>query len=267
MASVETGMLNGAIPYLAVGDGPPLVMAMGLTATHEVPTGAERRMVLRIAMPLSSDFRVLRGQPEARAAPGHVDVGDRRAPEHRHRGGVRWGGAPHRHQHRWVGGVAAGRRSSRPRPSVWSSHRPTGSVRAAGSCSKSWRGSPGPGTPRSRVGPLMTAMVPSPVQRPMAPLVRRLAGSMAPEDPTDMLVTVDAEDAFDVGEVLHRISAPTLVIGGGRDAFYPRELFEQTAAGVQDGRAHIHPDWGHLRTSGSAATANITLGFLLAALT
>jgi pimeloyl-ACP methyl ester carboxylesterase len=89
----------------------------------------------------------------------------------------------------------------------------------------------------------MTAMVPSPVQRPMAPLVRRLAGSMAPEDPTDMLVTVDAEDAFDVGEVLHRISAPTFVIGGGRDAFYP-ELFEQTAAGVQDGRAHIQPDWG-----------------------
>jgi hypothetical protein len=32
------------------------------------------------------------------------------------------------------------------------------------------------------------------------------------------------------------------VIGGGKDAFYTRDLFEQTAAGVQDGRAHIHPD-------------------------
>jgi pimeloyl-ACP methyl ester carboxylesterase len=60
---------------------------------------------------------------------------------------------------------------------------------------------------------------------------------MAPEDPTDLLVTLDAEDAFDVGGQLHRISAPALVIGGGRDAFYPRELFEQTAVGVHDGRS------------------------------
>jgi pimeloyl-ACP methyl ester carboxylesterase len=45
-----------------------------------------------------------------------------------------------------------------------------------------------------------------------------------------------------------------------------RELFEQTAAGVVDGRAHIYPEWGHLRTSMSSATANLTLGFLLAAL-
>lgn len=81
-----------------------------------------------------------------------------------------------------------------------------------------------------------------------------------------MLVTLDAEEAFDVGELLHRISAPTLVVGGGKDVFYSRELFEQTAAGVQNGRAHIYPDWGHMRTSGSSATASLSLGFLLAAI-
>lgn len=85
----------------------------------------------------------------------------------------------------------------------------------------------------------MTAMLPTPLQRPTRPLVRRMARSMAPEDPTDMLVTLDAEDAFAVGEQLHRISAPTLVIGGGKDVSYPRELFEQTAEGVQHGRAHM----------------------------
>jgi homoserine acetyltransferase len=87
---------------------------------------------------------------------------------------------------------------------------------------------------------------------------------MTPEDPTDLLVTLDAEDAFDVGDQLHHIAAPTLVIGGAKDVFYTRELFEQTAAGVQDGRAHIYPDWGHGRTSMSSTTANLTLGFLLA---
>ena len=62
------------------------------------------------------------------------------------------------------------------------------------------------------------------------------------------------------------MTAPTLVIGGGKDVFYTRELFEGTAAGVQDGRAYIFQDWGHVRTSGSNATTNLTLGFLLAGL-
>ena len=60
--------------------------------------------------------------------------------------------------------------------------------------------------------------------------------------------------------------APTLVIGGAKDAFYTRELFEGTAAGVRDGRVHIFQDWGHVRTSGSGATTHLTLGFLLAGL-
>jgi len=111
----------------------------------------------------------------------------------------------------------------------------------------------------------MAHMLPTPLQRPARPLARVMMGSMAPEDPTDLLVTLDAEDAFDVGDQLQRITAPTLVIGGAKDIFYGRELFEQTAAGVQDGRAHIYPDWGHMRTSMSSTTANLTLGFFLAA--
>ena len=60
--------------------------------------------------------------------------------------------------------------------------------------------------------------------------------------------------------------APTLVIGGAKDAFYTRELFEGTAAGVRDGRVHIFQDSGHVRTSGSNATTHLILGFLLAGL-
>ena len=43
-------------------------------------------------------------------------------------------------------------------------------------------------------------------------------------DPSDMITTIVAEDAFDIAERLGEISAPTLVIGGGRDRFYPPEL-------------------------------------------
>jgi pimeloyl-ACP methyl ester carboxylesterase len=90
------------------------------------------------------------------------------------------------------------------------------------------------------------------------------AGPMVPADPTDVLVTLDAEDAFDVEADLPRVTAPTLVIGGGNDHFYTHELFQGTAAGVQDGRVHIFPGWGHVRASSSTATIHLTLGFMLA---
>lgn len=106
--------------------------------------------------------------------------------------------------------------------------------------------------------------VPALLRGPALFLFRLLARSMAPQDPTDMLVTLDAEAAFDVGDQLDQVAAPTLVIGGAKDPFYPREMFEQTAAGVQEGRVHIYPDWGHERAARSSTTAHITLGFLLA---
>jgi pimeloyl-ACP methyl ester carboxylesterase len=90
------------------------------------------------------------------------------------------------------------------------------------------------------------------------------AGRMTPADATDMLVTLEAEDAFDVEASLPRVTAPTLVIGGGRDDFYSEEQFRGTAAGVQDGRVHIFPDWGHVRASSSPATTNLALGFMFA---
>ena len=86
---------------------------------------------------------------------------------------------------------------------------------------------------------------------------------MTATDPSDMLVTLNAEDVFDVGDQLDRITAPTLVIGGAKDVSYTRELFEETAAGGKDGRAHIFPDWGQGRTATSSTTANLALRFFL----
>jgi pimeloyl-ACP methyl ester carboxylesterase len=86
---------------------------------------------------------------------------------------------------------------------------------------------------------------------------------MVPTDPGDMLVTLEAEDAFDVRADLPRITAPTLVIGGTKDSFYSPELFEETAREVGDGRAHILAGWGHVRVARSSATTNLALGFML----
>jgi pimeloyl-ACP methyl ester carboxylesterase len=117
------------------------------------------------------------------------------------------------------------------------------------------------GDPREAFAFLYAAMLPGPLRRPLRPVARIVAPKIA--DPTDMLVTLEAEDAMDVGSELPRITAPTLVIGGTKDPFYPRDLLEATAAGIVDGRAHLFEGWGHLRASGSKATTKRMLDFLL----
>jgi pimeloyl-ACP methyl ester carboxylesterase len=258
-------MLTGGIPYLAVGDGPPLVAVQGLTATHDVPRGMERRMALSTASSWRHDFRAivvnrkqgLQPGESMSAIAGHLasaietDVG-----EAVFLTGTSTGGS-----------VALQLAVDRPDlvralVVVASAYRlgPRGR-RMQQDLARMTRA----GDPAGGFAKLMTAMLPEQLRDPAYPLARAMMRSMASEDPSDLLVTLDAEDAFDVGDRLDSIDAPTLVIGGGRDPFYPRELFEETAARAKDGRAHIHPSWGHLRTSTSAATANITLGFMLAA--
>lgn len=91
-----------------------------------------------------------------------------------------------------------------------------------------------------------------------------LAGSsFAVDDPSDMLITIEAEDAFDAEPDLHRVQAPTLVLGGTADRFYSEDLFRRTAAGIPHGRAVIFPGKGHLYAGTSKAAASTALGFLL----
>ncbi|MCL3862509.1 hypothetical protein [Actinotalea sp. K2] len=92
-----------------------------------------------------------------------------------------------------------------------------------------------------------------------------LAGrAMASGGSSDALITIEAEDAFDVEATSRACPPPPLVIGGAKDQFYDEEMFRTTATGVADGRAHVFPTWGHMRTSSSTATTHLTLGFMLA---
>ena len=66
-----------------------------------------------------------------------------------------------------------------------------------------------------------------------------------PDDPTDLVVTIEAEDKFYFKEQLERIVAPTLVIAGTRDFFYTEELFRETAEGIPDARLILYQGMGH----------------------
>jgi len=265
MASVSTGVLGQGCSYLAVGDGPPLVQVLSLTPTHEALAGMERRMALSNASPFSNHYRVYVVKLKKGLQPGesmsdiarHVasaieeDIGEP----------VLLTGTS-------TGGSVA-LQLSVDHPDL---------VRALVMVASAYRLGPGgrqiqqelarrtrAGDAASGFAQMTSALLPSPLGGMVYPVARMMWRTMVPTDPADMLVTLDAEDVFDVGDQLERVTAPTLVIGGDRDVLYSRELFEQTAAGVRDGRAHIYPGWGHFRTSSSSTTANLALGFLFAA--
>ena len=260
----SAGFLHGDVPYLKIGQGPPLVMVPGLTPEHDVPTGWERRMAVASARPLAGDFTVyvanrkrgLKTGESMSDIAGHLvgaiehDIGEPVFLQ-----GTSTGGSV-------VLQLAVDRPELVRRLVVVSAAYRLGPVgrEQQAEMARLIRA----GQPREAWASAITAVLPSALRGPARPLSRLAAGRMTPADATDLLVTLEAEDAFDVEASLPRVTAPTLVIGGGLDAFYSEGLFRGTAAGVQDGRVHIFPDWGHMRASSSPATANLALGFMVA---
>lgn len=87
---------------------------------------------------------------------------------------------------------------------------------------------------------------------PLVSLAGRLAARLArpPSIPSDYVITIEAEDAFDYRERLGEIAAPTLVVGGERDPFYSPVLFRETAEGIPDARLLLVEGGGHVPSGG-----------------
>jgi pimeloyl-ACP methyl ester carboxylesterase len=60
-----------------------------------------------------------------------------------------------------------------------------------------------------------------------------------------MIATILAEDPFELGGRLGEIASPTLVIGGGRDRFYPPQLFRETAERIPNARLILFENRAH----------------------
>ena len=78
-----------------------------------------------------------------------------------------------------------------------------------------------------------------------ARLFSPLMAMSAPDDASDMIALVEAEDAFDFSERLGEIAAPTLVACGELDPFSGAQLARETAAGLADGRAIVYEGRRH----------------------
>ncbi|MBM4400673.1 MAG: alpha/beta hydrolase [Crenarchaeota archaeon] len=64
----------------------------------------------------------------------------------------------------------------------------------------------------------------------------------APTDPSDLRVTIEAEDKHNFKDRLAEIKVPTLVIGGEEDYFYP---VRETAAGIPNAELILYEGFGH----------------------
>ena len=245
--SVREGTLYGGLPYLAVGAGPPLVVFSGLTAEHANPTGLGRWLALQTLKPMARHFTVYAvnrkpglpaGSTIADLAGHYAEAIGREFPGPVCIEGISTGGSiaqqlaiDHPHLVRRLVLAATACRLS---PHGRETQRRFAELTAEGRQRHAY----------AVIGPTLAATAAG--GRAFAALGWLFAGSQRADDPSDMLVTVAAEDTFDASLQLDRITAPTLLVAGGRDRFYAPELFRETAERIPGARLRLYQDKGHV---------------------
>jgi pimeloyl-ACP methyl ester carboxylesterase len=244
--AVREGALHGGLPYLAVGAGPPLVVFSGLSPEHANPTGLARRFELQTLKPMARHFTVYAVNRKP-GLPAGSTIGDLAG--HYAQAIAREFEGPVCIQGISTGGSIA-QQFAIDHPQLVRRL-----VLAATACRLSPYGREvqrrfaalvKEGRPRrayAALGPALAATAGG--GRAFAALMWLFGASQRPDDPSDMLVTVAAEDVFDASPQLHRIAAPTLLVGGGRDRFYSPELFRETADRIPNAHLSLYEGKGH----------------------
>jgi pimeloyl-ACP methyl ester carboxylesterase len=101
----------------------------------------------------------------------------------------------------------------------------------------------------------------------IARMVGWLAGRRVLHDETtiaDLAITIEAEDRFDLADCARPIEAKTLIIAGGNDLFYSRELFEETATLIPGSVFELIEGRGHITVTSDRRVQAIIAGFLTA---
>lgn len=103
------------------------------------------------------------------------------------------------------------------------------------------------GHPREAAATILATTNEHPIRRRLLQLAGLVLGRLViGRDDRELVLTIEAEDGFDLERDLSEVSAPTLLIGGGRDGYYSPELLARTAARIPDA-VHVDlPRKGHL---------------------
>lgn len=240
---VEEGLLHG-LPYLAWGDGPPLVYLRGFTTTHTNPRGLQRSFELRLLQPFAAQFRVYSiGRPPGLAS--DVTMADTAA---QHADAIRDRFSPAVDVLAVSSGGSVALQLAADFPRL---------VRCLVIASSGYRMSPAASqaqmryvtaTAEGRKGAHFLApyKVSSRAAVPLtAGVMWLLDPLLRPADTADMVAFARAEHDFDLGDRLGDIVAPTLVIAGERDTVYPPDIVSATAERVQRGQLITYRGVGH----------------------
>jgi pimeloyl-ACP methyl ester carboxylesterase len=245
---------------MAIGRGRPLVFLPGFGPTHTVPTGLGQRIALRAIRPLAAEREVfwVNRKPGLAAGTTMSDIAEQHATALREQFGAPVDLMGHSTGASIVLQVLA------DHPSV---------VRRAVVASGAYTLGP-LAKPQLRMGELSAAGKPAyhllapgmTRNKALLPLLTALMWTAGwflpkPEDPSDMLAMLRAEDAFDVRDRLSEITVPTVVICGERDYFWTPEMFTETANRMPNGKLIMYPKVGH-NTMGHRTFAADALAFL-----
>ncbi|QIS15953.1 alpha/beta fold hydrolase [Nocardia arthritidis] len=241
---VSTGALKHGLPYLALGAGRPLVFLRWFTPDHANPRGWMREAEIRMLAPLARHFRVYAVNRAPRMPEGTTmrDI----AGQHAEALAAEFGGPVD-----VIGmssGGSVGLQLAADYPAevrklvvVSSGYRLEEAARAS-----QMRYARAAYEGRRALHLLSDALFSSPALSRVATAAMWLLDPLVrPLNPADTLAFARAEDDFDIGDRLGKIAAPTLVIGGERDAYYSTENFRRTADGIPDSRLTIYPDATH----------------------
>ena len=77
----------------------------------------------------------------------------------------------------------------------------------------------------------------------------------------DLRVLLEAEDSFDLTTRLAAVAAPTLIVAGSHDRFYPRSLYEEFAHALPDASLRLSPS-GHVSMHANRRLAREVLAFV-----
>ncbi|MEU2101440.1 alpha/beta hydrolase [Nocardia sp. NPDC019255] len=242
---IAEGVLEHGMPYFALGAGPPLVFLRWFSPDHANPRGRMLASEVKVLRPLARNFRVCavsrapgmaEGTTMARIAAEHADALRREFGEPVDVLGISSGGS-----------VALQLAADHPdvvrRLVVASSGCRLDPVAKEGQMRYAEAVRHG----RRAAHHLASSSVSSPVAARFAAALMWLLDPLGrPRDPADTYAFLRAEDGFDLTDRLGEIHAPTLVIGGGRDAAYSLDTFRRTADGIPDSHLVIYPGAGHV---------------------